>query len=186
MKMHVKLATRDLESSVAFYSTLFNAQPVKQLPDYALFITEHPGLELALDLDGGAQAGDGQHFGIVVDSAQDVDAFTKTPKRATETTRHVVRPMTQPLKARHAASRGRLVLMSMSADKSDCHRCELGCIPRCGNSLLGVLSNLAVRIKRRLGHISNVDWLRVRLNHQITIDRARAIVAISQLALEME
>ena len=117
---------------------------------------------------------------------QAVTSFTKTPKRATVTTRHVERPMTQPLKARHAASRGRLVLMSMSADKSDCHQCELGCTPQCGDSLLGVLSNLAVRIKRRLGHISNVDWLRVRLNHQITIDRARAIVAISQLALEME
>lgn len=74
MKMHLNLATRDLESSVAFYSTLLNAQPAKQLADYALFITERPGLELALDLDGGAQAGDGQHFGIVVDSAQDVDA----------------------------------------------------------------------------------------------------------------
>ena len=74
MKMHVNLATRDLESSVAFYSTLLNARPAKQLPGYALFITEHPGLDLALDLDGGAQAGDGQHFGIVVDSAQDVDA----------------------------------------------------------------------------------------------------------------
>jgi|GEM_PF-6275544 len=117
---------------------------------------------------------------------QAVTSFTKTPKRATVTTRHVVRPMTQPLKARHSASRGRLVLMSMSADKSDCHRCELGCTPQCGDSLLGVLSNLAVRIKRRLGHISNVDWLRARLNHQIPIDRARAIGAISPLASEME
>ena len=113
-------------------------------------------------------------------------SFTKTPKRATMTAPHVVRPMTQPLQARYAASSRHLVLMSMPADKSDCHRCELGCTPRCGNSLLGVLSNLAVRIKRRLGHISNVDWLRVRLNHQITIGQARAIVAISQLASEME
>jgi catechol 2,3-dioxygenase-like lactoylglutathione lyase family enzyme len=74
MKMHLNLATRDLDASVAFYSTLLGAQPAKKLGDYALFITEQPGLELALDLDGGAQAGRGVHFGIVVDSAEAVDA----------------------------------------------------------------------------------------------------------------
>lgn len=76
MKMHLNLATRDLDRSVAFYSTLLSAKPVKQLSDYALFITENPGLELALDLDLDAdtQAGHGQHFGIVVDSAEAVDA----------------------------------------------------------------------------------------------------------------
>jgi catechol 2,3-dioxygenase-like lactoylglutathione lyase family enzyme len=74
MKMHLNLATRDLDRSVAFYSTLLDAQPAKKLADYALFVTEQPGLELALDLDAGAQAGHGQHFGIVVDSADAVDA----------------------------------------------------------------------------------------------------------------
>ena len=68
MKMHLNLATRDLDASVAFYSTLLGATPAKVLPDYALFITEQPGLELALDLDTDAQAGRGQHFGIVVES----------------------------------------------------------------------------------------------------------------------
>jgi catechol 2,3-dioxygenase-like lactoylglutathione lyase family enzyme len=74
MKMHLNLATRDLDRSVAFYSTLLGAAPSKQLSDYALFVTDQPGLELALDLDADAQAGHGQHFGIVVDSADDVDA----------------------------------------------------------------------------------------------------------------
>ncbi len=74
MKMHLNLATRDLEGSIAFYSTLFAAKPSKQLPDYALFITEHPGLELALDLDLGARIGVSEHFGIVVDSPHEVDA----------------------------------------------------------------------------------------------------------------
>ena len=40
MKMHLNLATRGLEASVAFYSTLLGAQPAKKLGDYALFITE--------------------------------------------------------------------------------------------------------------------------------------------------
>ncbi len=74
MKMHLNLATRDLDASVAFYSTLLGAAPAKSLPDYALFITEQPGLELALDADPSAVAGGGQHFGIVVESSDDVDA----------------------------------------------------------------------------------------------------------------
>jgi predicted enzyme related to lactoylglutathione lyase len=74
MKMHMNLATRDLGASVAFYSTLLDAKPAKALSDYVLFITEKPGLELALDLDAGAVAGPGQHFGIVVESAADVEA----------------------------------------------------------------------------------------------------------------
>ncbi len=74
MKMHMNLATRDLDASVAFYSTLLGAQPAKKLPDYALFITEQPGLELALDLNPAAEAGRGQHFGIVVESADAVEA----------------------------------------------------------------------------------------------------------------
>jgi len=74
MKMHLNLATRDLDASVAFYSVLLAATPAKTLPDYALFITENPGLELALDLDGGAVAPPGQHFGIVVESADAVEA----------------------------------------------------------------------------------------------------------------
>ncbi len=74
MKMHLNLATRDLDASVAFYSTLLGAQPAKRLGDYALFVTEEPGLELALDLAPEAKAARGQHFGIVVDSADAVDA----------------------------------------------------------------------------------------------------------------
>ena len=50
MRKHLNLATRDLDASVAFYSTLLAATPAKAPPDYALFITEHPGLELAIDL----------------------------------------------------------------------------------------------------------------------------------------
>lgn len=73
MKMHLNLATRDLDASIAFYSTLLGAEPAKRLDDYALFITEDPGLELALDLDAEAHAVSGQHFGIVVESAEAVE-----------------------------------------------------------------------------------------------------------------
>ncbi len=80
--MHLNLATRDLDASVAFYSTLLGAAPAKTLADYALFIIENPGLELALDLDHEALAAPGQHFGIVVESSDAVEAQVERLERA--------------------------------------------------------------------------------------------------------
>jgi catechol 2,3-dioxygenase-like lactoylglutathione lyase family enzyme len=74
MKMHLNLPTRDINASVAFYSTLLGATPAKKLDDYALFVTEQPALELALDLDERAEAATGQHFGIVVETVDAVEA----------------------------------------------------------------------------------------------------------------
>jgi catechol 2,3-dioxygenase-like lactoylglutathione lyase family enzyme len=73
MKMHLNLATADLEKSVSFYSTLLGAAPVKHFDDYALFITEQPGLELALDINRNARIGESAHYGVVVESTQHVD-----------------------------------------------------------------------------------------------------------------
>jgi catechol 2,3-dioxygenase-like lactoylglutathione lyase family enzyme len=73
MKTHLNLATTDLEKSVSFYSTLLNAKPTKALADYALFITDEPGLELALDLRESVNPTLDAHFGILVESAQDVE-----------------------------------------------------------------------------------------------------------------
>ena len=74
MKTHLSLSTPHLDESVAFYATLLGSPPEKSLPDYALFVTDEPGLELALDLDPAARAVDGQHFGIVVDTMEAVEA----------------------------------------------------------------------------------------------------------------
>jgi catechol 2,3-dioxygenase-like lactoylglutathione lyase family enzyme len=72
--MHLNLATRDLDASVAFYRTLLLADPAKHYGDYALFLTEQPGLELALDLDPETNVREGAHYGVVVDDAEAVDA----------------------------------------------------------------------------------------------------------------
>lgn len=74
MKMHLNLATRDLDASVAFYRTLLQTEPTKHYGDYALFLSDEPGLELALDLDPETNVREGAHYGIVVESAHDVDA----------------------------------------------------------------------------------------------------------------
>jgi catechol 2,3-dioxygenase-like lactoylglutathione lyase family enzyme len=72
--MHLNLATRDLDASVAFYRTLLSAEPAKHYADYALFLTDDPGLELALDADPNTKAIEGAHYGVVVEKAEDVDA----------------------------------------------------------------------------------------------------------------
>jgi catechol 2,3-dioxygenase-like lactoylglutathione lyase family enzyme len=73
MKTHLNLATTDLAKSVEFYSTLLDTKPAKLLADYALFITNQPGLELALDLRGSASPTRDAHFGVYVDTDADVE-----------------------------------------------------------------------------------------------------------------
>ena len=82
MKTHLNLATTSLEKSVNFYSTLLDAQPAKVREDYALFITEQPGLELALDLSSDVTPTRDAHYGIYVDSAEDVERAVDRLERA--------------------------------------------------------------------------------------------------------
>src|SRR5215468_1923303 len=77
MKTHLNLATRDIATSVEFYRTLLAAQPVKQRQDYALFVTDDPGLELALSLDRSATASSDVHYGIAVENAGLVDEVAR-------------------------------------------------------------------------------------------------------------
>ena len=73
MKIHLNLATSDLDRSVTFYSTLLNAKPNKVRADYALFITDRPGMELALDRRSTVSLGTDAHYGIYVETADEVE-----------------------------------------------------------------------------------------------------------------
>jgi catechol 2,3-dioxygenase-like lactoylglutathione lyase family enzyme len=73
MKTHVNFLTSDLERSIAFYRVLLNAEPAKHYADYALFITEDPALELALQADAATESIHDAHYGVAVDTAQAVD-----------------------------------------------------------------------------------------------------------------
>ncbi len=73
MKTHLSFATSDLAQSVTFYSTLLNEAPSKLLADYALFETERPGLELALDLTDSVTVAESAHYGILVETIEDVE-----------------------------------------------------------------------------------------------------------------
>ncbi len=73
MKTHLNLATADLAKSVAFYSTLLDAEPTKNLADYALFITDGPSMELALDRRAVVRPASDAHYGIAVDTRDEVE-----------------------------------------------------------------------------------------------------------------
>lgn len=73
MKTHLNFATTDLQKSIAFYATLLDTQPEKLRDDYALFVTEEPGLELALDLDVEVGSPHHAHYGVAVESTAQVE-----------------------------------------------------------------------------------------------------------------
>jgi catechol 2,3-dioxygenase-like lactoylglutathione lyase family enzyme len=82
MKTHLNLPTTDLGKSVEFYSVLLDARPVKDLGDYALFVTEQPGLELALDLSDSVSAAKDVHYGVKVETVEDVERAIARLQRA--------------------------------------------------------------------------------------------------------
>ncbi len=82
MKTHLNLATTDLEKSVAFYSTVLDAPPAKVRHGYALFITEQPGLELALDFSTNVRPADDAHYGVFVETVDDVERAIQRLERA--------------------------------------------------------------------------------------------------------
>ena len=73
MKTHLNLGVRDLDRSVWFYRALLNCEPAKQFADYALFITEDPGVELALDRNARVKVAESAHYGLVVDTTEAVE-----------------------------------------------------------------------------------------------------------------
>jgi catechol 2,3-dioxygenase-like lactoylglutathione lyase family enzyme len=74
VKIHLSLPTNDIAKSVSFYQTLLGQNPVKNFEDYALFIAEDPGLELALDLQSDPIAAESAHYGVAVETTQAVES----------------------------------------------------------------------------------------------------------------
>lgn len=73
MKTHLSLPTTDLPASVRFYSTLLDTAPAKQFDDYTLFVSEQPGLELALNPADSVTPARDVHYGIGVESLAEVE-----------------------------------------------------------------------------------------------------------------
>jgi catechol 2,3-dioxygenase-like lactoylglutathione lyase family enzyme len=73
-RIHLGLAVKNLEQSMAFYRTLFGQEPTKTRPRYAKFEVAEPPVNLALNEVGGDTGPNNPvaHFGIQVKSREAV------------------------------------------------------------------------------------------------------------------
>ena len=70
-RLHVHVSVEDLERSIRFYSTLFDAQPAVTKPDYAKWMLDDPRVNFAIS--SGQCGGSGiEHLGIQVQNAEEL------------------------------------------------------------------------------------------------------------------
>jgi catechol 2,3-dioxygenase-like lactoylglutathione lyase family enzyme len=62
-RLHVHVGVSDLDRSIAFYSTLFGAQPTVEKPDYAKWMLDDPRVNFAIST-GRHSAKGVEHLGI--------------------------------------------------------------------------------------------------------------------------
>ena len=74
-RVQLALNVDDLEASIAFYSSLFGAQPAKTKPGYANFAITEPPLKLVL-IENPGQGGSVNHLGVEVADTATVNAET--------------------------------------------------------------------------------------------------------------
>ena len=84
-RLHVHVAVPDLEQSIRFYSTLFNAKPTKIETDYAKWMLDDPRVNFAISQRESRSPGV-DHVGIQVDSRSELDELSTRLKTAGETT----------------------------------------------------------------------------------------------------
>jgi catechol 2,3-dioxygenase-like lactoylglutathione lyase family enzyme len=72
-RIQLALNVDDLDTSIAFYSTLFGTEPAKVRPGYANFAIAEPPLKLVL-LENPGQGGTLNHLGVEVEDVDVVDA----------------------------------------------------------------------------------------------------------------
>ena len=71
-RLQLALNVDDLETSIAFYSTLFGTEPHKVRPGYANFAVAEPPLKLVL-IENPGHGGSVNHLGVEVEDVDTVD-----------------------------------------------------------------------------------------------------------------
>ena len=79
-RLHIHMGVDEIESSVKFYSVLFNAEPVKLKSDYAKWVVEDPSINFAISTKPSEQGLN--HLGIQVDQAEELGEIPKRLKDA--------------------------------------------------------------------------------------------------------
>ena len=72
-RIQLALNVDDLDTAIAFYSTLFGTAPAKVKPGYANFAVAEPPLKLVL-IENPGQGGSLNHLGVEVESSDKVQA----------------------------------------------------------------------------------------------------------------
>lgn len=71
-KLHIHMSTKDLESSIAFYTAMFGAPPTKVRDDYAKWGLDNPSVNFALSLVGSCGKEGIGHLGIETDNPDEL------------------------------------------------------------------------------------------------------------------
>lgn len=71
-RLHVHISVKELGKSIAFYSTLFDAQPSVEKNDYAKWMLDDPAVNFAISTSGEKAGLD--HLGFQVDSDEALEA----------------------------------------------------------------------------------------------------------------
>lgn len=74
-RMHVAVNCTNLETSVNFYRSFFNADPIKVKENYAKFELDQPALHFSLNVRPFEKKGVLNHLGFQVDHTEDVLAM---------------------------------------------------------------------------------------------------------------
>ena len=70
-RFHVHVGVADLDKSVAFYSSLFGAEPAVVKPDYAKWMLEDPRVNFAISMRENATKGI-EHVGLQVEDKEEL------------------------------------------------------------------------------------------------------------------
>ena len=73
-RLHVNISVTDLETSIGFYNSLFDAEPSVVKPDYAKWMLEDPRVNFAITTRGERKGLD--HLGIQVENDGELGRFT--------------------------------------------------------------------------------------------------------------
>tara|TARA_R110000824_G_scaffold155226_6_gene327779 strand:+ start:71398 stop:71874 length:477 start_codon:yes stop_codon:yes gene_type:complete len=79
-RLHVSFGTTDLEKSVAFYSTLFGAEPTVTRPGYAKWLLDDPRVNFVVESGSGKTGFN--HAGIQVDAPDELNEIFDRMKQA--------------------------------------------------------------------------------------------------------
>jgi len=79
-RLHVNISVSDLDSSIGFYNSLFNAEPTVLKQDYAKWMLEDPRVNFAITTRGKRKGLD--HLGIQVENDDELDEVYSRLKTA--------------------------------------------------------------------------------------------------------